>query len=362
MPKLEAVTRENAEDIMKYLAYRKQMIIYMRRQGMLEYVEGTVKPPKIPKGKKPSKKKLEDALRALSIDRSAALKEKYVKLVKLERSYQAYEEYMHIRNSTMAVLGLSLNNDATIEFIKDEDDNDIQDPALLLKNMDNYFLENSEIVIQNLRSDVNNLKLKKNFSVDDVGNEMKKIYRYLKALGRPEDEESKKFNLSSTIMNFKYSTAEQKQCVLNVVGRGDAYSIMNFDGMIQALKSLERIFKTDMNIVSPNINKVEKNENDNVNDQSNDTMAFYASVRKRGCINSNGSRDSGSKKKKVERDSVVKNFKFSGKCFCCGGYGHKSENCPSEECDNEKSSDKRPRDKTYTMFDQDSDSENEASY
>jgi hypothetical protein len=68
------------------------MIIYIRRQGMLEYVEGTVKPSKIPKGKKPSKKKLKDALRALSMDRtSAALKVKYVKLVKLERSFKAYE-------------------------------------------------------------------------------------------------------------------------------------------------------------------------------------------------------------------------------------------------------------------------------
>jgi hypothetical protein len=71
---------------------------------------------------------------------------------------------------------------------------------------------------------------------------MKKIYRYLKALGRPEKEISKKFNLS-TIVNFRYSTPEQKQCVLNVVGRGEAYSEMNFDGMIQASKDLERIFK-----------------------------------------------------------------------------------------------------------------------
>ena len=89
----------------------------------------------------------------------------------------------------MAVLGSSLNNDGTVEFIKDEDDNDIQDPAMLLSNMDNYFLENSEIVIQNLRNVVKNMNLKKNFTIDDLGNDMKKVYRYLKASGRSEEEE-----------------------------------------------------------------------------------------------------------------------------------------------------------------------------
>ena len=348
IPKLEAISRDNAEDILKYLAFRKQMVIYLRKHGILEFAEGTAKSHKQPNEKKPTEAKISHALRLLAENqRNVILKNNYKNLIKLKRSHERYDKYMSGRNSTMAVLGLSLNNEGTLEFIKDENDNDIDDPAVLLRNMDNYFLENSEIVIQNLRNEVKNMKLKKDYSVEDVGNDMKKIYRYLKALGRPEDEESKKFNLSTTIVNFKHTTAEQKQCVLNVVGRGDAYTEMNLDGMIQALKSLERIFKSDqsVNIVSPVLNKNESVINNNENGNE---MTFYANTRKRGRFNKNDKNSNASKK----------NFKFNGKCFCCGGFGHKTDNCPSEECDKDSnnngranSSDKRPRDKTYTMFD-----------
>ena len=43
---------------------------------------------------------------------------------------------------------------------------------------------------------------------------------------------------------MNYCTPEQKHCLLNVMGRAEAYTEVNFDGVIQALKGLELILKS----------------------------------------------------------------------------------------------------------------------
>jgi hypothetical protein len=142
----------------KYIAYRKQMVIYLRRHGLLGYAEGIEKPVPSPEKKKPSTGIVKRALNDLKADQTnVVFKETYVELIKLTRQHKRYEKYVYGRDSTMAVLGSSLNNDGTVEFIKNEDDNDI----MLLSNMDSYILESSEIVFQNLRNDVENMNYKK---------------------------------------------------------------------------------------------------------------------------------------------------------------------------------------------------------
>ena len=60
-----------------------------------------------------------------------------------------------------------LNDEAATESLRDENNEDVMEPSELFKNID--LLYNTEVIIQNLKNEVKDMKVEKGMSMDALG-------------------------------------------------------------------------------------------------------------------------------------------------------------------------------------------------
>lgn len=337
-PKLEATKRDDAKDLIKYIAFKKQMKVFLQNYDLLKIVEGKEIVSK-PNFDAPTKSEIRSAKLA-----KATRPKRYKNILRRKAKYELYMKFIERKNNAMAILSGSLSPEATVEFLKDENDNDVTGPYELFQNIDSYFLYNTEIIVQNLKSEIARMKIAKSETMEELGNKMKLIYYYLYALGRPVDDETKKSVFATAILHDNHSNSEQRNIIINIISTQE-YTKMTFEKMILTVKGLEQYLKAPVfeieappeiqaeTKVKPALSeaKVElpadtyNTENRNQTDSAN--IARYQKKFK--------SRHSYQRKESSNDRTDVK-FKWYGTCFRCGGRGHREDDCPSEIDNSEK--------------------------
>jgi Zinc knuckle len=312
-PELNAISRDTATDVVKYVAYKKKMFIYLRILKLLNIVTGKEKmdPPEF---ERPTLAEIRDAR-----ENRDKFPNRYRKLLRKLRYFEEYEVYTEKRDIAMGILASSLNDEAAIEFLRDENDEDVMEPSELFKNIDDYFLYNTEVIIQNLKNEVKDMKLEKGMSMEALGKKMKVVYYYLHVLGKGEEPDAKKTNLANSILRDPQVDAPRKSLIMQILS-ADYYDELSFDQMINKIKHIEQY--TTKNVAS--VSKVMKEEEQKtvpVPPLRDAEVSDYERARARdepvAAANS------------AESYPKLKSMKFKGRCNKCGGAGHVSTDCPS---------------------------------
>ena len=308
------------------------MFIYLRILKLLNIVTGKehMDPPEF---ERPTLAEIRDA-RA----NREQYPNRYKNLLRKARCYEEYEVYTEKRDISMGILASSLNDEAAIEFLRDE--NDVMEPSELFKNIDDYFLYNTEVIIQNLKNEVKDMKLEKGMSMEALGKQMKVVYYYLHVLGKGEDPDAKKTNLANSILRDPQVDAPRKSLIMQILS-ADYYDEMSFDQMINKIKHIEQY--TMKNVAS--VSKVAREEEQKTATESRATsvtaeVSDYERTRARD--------EPAAAANSAESYHKPKNMKFKGRCNKCGGVGHVATDCPSVTVDESRTSRKpRGRDESY---------------
>ena len=313
-PRLEAISRDTASDVVKYIAYKKKMIIYLKIMNLLEIVLGNEYMDS-PDYDMPTRSEIE---------RVYANRERhpvrFKKLIKRVNYLKEYKSFLERKNIAMGILSSSLNDEASIEFLRDDNDEDVIDPHQLFSNIDDYFLYNTEIIIQNLKNEVKDMKLVKGMSMEALGKQMKFVYYHLHVLGKGEDNDSKKTSLANAILRDPAADGTKKTVILQIIG-SDNYSLLTFDEMINKIKNMEQFMINNV-VDSVKVKKIEESRSDLIKSKQNDQTADTDERMQSERLDS-------AHAAKSYGDNRMKNMRFKGTCNKCGGVGHKEADCSS---------------------------------
>ena len=285
------------------------MFIYLRFLKLLNIVTGKER-MELPDFERPTRRELREAY-----EDSEQRPNRYNNLLKRARHYKLYDKYIEKRDVTMGILASSLNDEAAIEFLRDENDDDVMDPHELFTNIDDYFLYNTEIIIQNLKNEVKDMKLEKGKSMEALGKEMKVVYYYLHVLGKGEDSEAKKTNLANSILRDPSVDSTKKSVIMQIIS-ADYYSELSFDHMINKIKNIEQY--TTKKVVSAVKRAEEVTPTSAAPSKVDAEVSEYERSRAR------------SEQLEAANAVQVHKMRFKGLCHKCGGAGHVSTECPSK--------------------------------
>ena len=279
------------------------MFIYLRILKLPNIVTGKER-TELPDFERPTRRELREPY-----EDSEQRPNRHNNLSKRARYYKYVE-----RDVTMGILASSLNDEAAIEFLHDENDDDVMDPHELFTNIDDFFLYYTEIIIQNLKNEVKDMKLEKGKSRGS-GKEMKVVYYYLHVLGKDEDSEAKNTSLANSILRDPSVSSAKKSVIMQIIS-ADYYGELSFDHMINKIKNIEQY--TTKNVVSAVKRVEEVTPACAVPSKIDAEVSDYEWSRAR------------SEQLEAANAVEMQRMRFQGVRHKCGGAGHVASECPSK--------------------------------
>ena len=243
LPKLDVVDRSKPDDQVKFRAWKTVLEAHLTALGLKEIV---TKGMEIENKEKPNEEKASDEMERQARDENDNAKiEKYQSL-KIE--WQKYEEYMKNKltkdtleqRANLILLG-AMGDQAITKFKSNHIGED--SPKRLWDRINDYFVQNSLMLINTVRQELQTIVMGAGETVDAVADRMKNKLSYLQAMGETVQDMEAKNILMSAIKKSKYK--EKYQVMLINVAAEKEFKEMSFESVIQKFTELETYLMDD---------------------------------------------------------------------------------------------------------------------
>jgi hypothetical protein len=295
------------------------------------------------------------------------------------QAYNQWRTYRHKKESfkikqekAAAIIASTLNVPMTTTFLVNHPTNvNTNDPKQLFDYIDEYFLQNSAVIVSRLQSELKNITRNDNEKADDIAKRMKTILNHRAQLKVVESEQSTKEILINAYREvpFNHPAFQSLQnIVINTVSAPD-YETLSFDELAQKLYNLELYIKLpkietkqikaaiqtakEPTITPPSqvtfeqansLKDLERHLRNSNNQYRGKSSQLRSTSKKNNRKSQNDKSDKGNSKRKQSdsqpQESSNKRSKAHWKtqCFTCKGFGHIADVCPSPTTEDDGSS------------------------